>query len=990
MTTLAPHDFVKARQTAIDAALLEVTATFPLVCGHGGTYELRALRDGAIASGYYDAAHMEAAALAAATLDADGWNVFVTLNPCADGVLARASNRMRTGRGKMVTTGDADIARRRWLLIDLDPQRPSETSSSKAQWKAAQAKAQAMKDALVSEGWPEPLWASSGNGAHLLYRIDLRNDRESTDLLRGVLATFARRFDDAPETANRVRVDTAVFNAARISTLYGTMKRKGDDTEQFPHRRSQSLAGPPNPLVVPLALLRATAGTRAANCASADAGADSSWRQWMQDWLGRSGVTVVRESNKEGAHLWTLAACPFNPEHKDAAVIHGEHGYAYKCFHASCVEHDWHALRAKIEGAEATTRPTCDATPSDESRQVQPAQNVVASDLAKLIDAANAVPRVGATPVGTKAKPTEHWWVVGCGLHWASDGTSDALTAWQAWLPERAEECARVWPDLKAPCESEFSPITAATIFKLAVANGWNGLIEACVATVSSADAPWPELQSLIVQHEAKPYPFDALPNGIRAAVQEVRDFVQAPDALVACSALSVLSLAAQGLADVRRAERLSGPISLYFMAVGDSGERKSACDGFFTKVLHEWERQQAEAAKPDLAKHRAAFGTWTAKIDGVLAGIKGRARSGKPAAELDPLERLQSEKPEPPRVPRLIFSDATPEALAWGLAHGWPSGGVMSNEAGIVFGGHAMSSESAMRNMGLLNTLWDGGRYKVERKTSPSYTLQGARLTMGLAVQPDTVSAFFEGTKGLARGIGFAARFLFAWPTTTQGSRSFRDPPATWTGVSAYMRRIGALLDLSSPVNANGELEPPMLDFSPTAKALWVQAHDDIERKLGHGGDMADVADVASKAADNLARMAALFHLFENGPAGVISEQHVRAAAQIVAWHLYEAQRFLGAFALPKALGNAVKLDAWLVKHCLHIGADAVPTGDVLRLGPNALRDKKILDEAIAYLAEASRARLVLDGRRKLLQLNPALLLHVPLSPKGLMRLAA
>ena len=364
MTALHAHDFAKVRQTAIDAALPGITAALPLLCGHGGVYEIRALRGAAIASGYYDAAHMDAAALAAATLDADGWNCFFTLNCVADGALARAANRMRQDKGKMVTTGDADIVRRRWLLIDLDPKRPTGTSSSHAQWEAAHAKARAMKEVLMSEGWPEPLWASSGNGAHLLFRVDLANDKESTDLLKAVLATFARRFDDAPGPPDLVFVDTSVFNAGRISTLYGSMKRKGDDTEKFPHRRSQLLAVPDRLVVVPLAVLQAAAGTSAttvaapstsANDVSADAGADSRGREWMQGWLGRSGLAVGHERDKEGAHFWTLTECPFNPDHKDAAIIHGEHGFAYKCFHASCVENDWHALRAKVEHADGAS-----------------------------------------------------------------------------------------------------------------------------------------------------------------------------------------------------------------------------------------------------------------------------------------------------------------------------------------------------------------------------------------------------------------------------------------------------------------------------------------------------------------------------------------------------------------------------------------------------------------------------------------------------------
>ncbi|WP_143032874.1 DUF3987 domain-containing protein, partial [Nitrosomonas eutropha] len=56
-----------------------------------------------------------------------------------------------------------------------------------------------------------------------------------------------------------------------------------------------------------------------------------------------------------------------------------------------------------------------------------------------------------------------------------------------------------------------------------------------------------------------------------------------------------------------------------------------------------------------------------------------------------------------------LIYADATPEALANGLAKRWPSSGVVSAEAGIVFGSHGMGKDSVMRNLAMLNQLWDG-----------------------------------------------------------------------------------------------------------------------------------------------------------------------------------------------------------------------------------------------------------------------------------------
>ncbi|MGV1080772.1 MAG: DNA primase family protein [Candidatus Nanopelagicales bacterium] len=145
--------------------------------------------------------------------------VYFTLNPASP------------DSGKPAT--DKDVLRRRWLLLDVDPVRPSETSATDAEHADALDRADQIKEYLGSRGWPAPITADSGNGAHLLYRVDLPNDAQARDLIKNCLIALASRFDDAT-----VKVDTAVFNASRICRLYGTWARKGQDTPDRPHRVS--------------------------------------------------------------------------------------------------------------------------------------------------------------------------------------------------------------------------------------------------------------------------------------------------------------------------------------------------------------------------------------------------------------------------------------------------------------------------------------------------------------------------------------------------------------------------------------------------------------------------------------------------------------------------------------------------------------------------------------------------------------------------------
>ena len=122
------------------------------------------------------------------------------------------------------------------------------------------------------------------------------------------------------------------------------------------------------------------------------------------------------------------------------------------------------------------------------------------------------------------------------------------------------------------------------------------------------------------------------------------------------------------------------------------------------------------------------------------------------------------------------------------------------------MFGGHAMRRDSIMQSLSLFNKLWGGEPYKVSRRTSESFDLIGARLTMGLAVQPDTVQTFFDESRGLAKE-GFAARFLIAWPESTQGTRLYRNAPTGWPGLTLYKARLRRLLDTAPMIDARGNV---------------------------------------------------------------------------------------------------------------------------------------------------------------------------------------
>ena len=81
-------------------------------------------------------------------------SIYVTLNPVSDALLGRANERLKASADR---TRDADVTRRHWIYIDLDPSRPKGVSASEEEKKTAKDLARKVWDYLLSLGWPEAM-----------------------------------------------------------------------------------------------------------------------------------------------------------------------------------------------------------------------------------------------------------------------------------------------------------------------------------------------------------------------------------------------------------------------------------------------------------------------------------------------------------------------------------------------------------------------------------------------------------------------------------------------------------------------------------------------------------------------------------------------------------------------------------------------------------------------------------------------------------------
>ena len=497
------------------------------------------------------------------------------------------------------------------------------------------------------------------------------------------------------------------------------------------------------------------------------------------------------------------------------------------------------------------------------------------------------------------------------------------------------------------------------------------------VATGVTSEAQWPELQMLATKAEERPFPLHALPDIVREAVMEVSASEQAPVSMIVGAALAALSVAAQGHIDVAIDDR-SHPSGVFLVVIAESGERKTRLDSIFTSAIRSFEEGQRELMKPEIKIYEANFAAWQAQKRGLLNAIQraeeGRKKEGSVGVDVlkNDLRMLEKDEPERPVIPQWIYGDSTPEALGHALVNSQKSASVIASEGAIFFGSHGMSADTVTRNIGQMNELYSGSPLVINRRGSGELRITGVRFGMFIQLQEAALNDFLKRHGGLATGLGFFARMLIAHPVTRQGWRLHQTPETEKR--EAFNRRITALLQRPLQYLKNGALKPQRVELSPEGKLLWVDFYNRIEVSLRDEHSEADIRASANRAAENAARLAALFHVFHctdlDQPIESICADCMRRGEAVSAWYLSEARRFFNELAVPASLKSMLMLEGYIVQN----GASGIPKNQVRR-NKRRFNDINRLNQAIHGLVSLGRIREVVVNGINVLQPNPKIL---------------
>ena len=145
-------------------------------------------------------------------------NIYITLNSLNEACYSREQQNFFKKNAK-ATSSDNDVVGYDWLFIDVDPKRPTGTSSSDDQVAAAKEIGNKVYSFMKNIGFYDPLFGFSGNGVHLLYRVKMKNSDENRELIKKCLNVLDMYFSD-----DEIQIDLKNFNPARVCKL-GTSRR---------------------------------------------------------------------------------------------------------------------------------------------------------------------------------------------------------------------------------------------------------------------------------------------------------------------------------------------------------------------------------------------------------------------------------------------------------------------------------------------------------------------------------------------------------------------------------------------------------------------------------------------------------------------------------------------------------------------------------------------------------------------------------------------
>ena len=276
----------------------------------------------------------------------DNCAIYFTLNVIDEACYSREQHDKISLKPKS-TTSDNEIIARKWVLIDIDCEKPSDTNSTDEEKELAKQVVNNVYKFLRDEGFEKPIICDSANGWHILLKQAMIANAENTETMKKFLQVLDMYF-----STDKVKIDITTYNNSRICKLYGTYSRKGANTKERPQRCSGFIRIPDEIKITPNEYFEKVASYYPEpykKDSSNDYGASNFD---LDSFINQYGIKVFSKSESQAYTKYVLETCPFNSAHRhpDSAIFKMRDGsIGFRCLHSSCSHYTWKDVRLKFD-----------------------------------------------------------------------------------------------------------------------------------------------------------------------------------------------------------------------------------------------------------------------------------------------------------------------------------------------------------------------------------------------------------------------------------------------------------------------------------------------------------------------------------------------------------------------------------------------------------------------------------------------------------------
>lgn len=446
------------------------------------------------------------------------------------------------------------------------------------------------------------------------------------------------------------------------------------------------------------------------------------------------------------------------------------------------------------------------------------------------------------------------------------------------------------------------------------------------VETARAEAEPWPTPRPLS-QFSAPPrLDLDkAIPPGLapfREYCAAVAEALQVPPDMVAPLALALASIGTSRALEVELSPQWRETAPLWFAALAEPGERKSALLGLLSAPLHKWQAAERDSLRHALAAYAERRRTLEARLVGVRSQLQRAKGPDVGKLQLDAIDLAATLENLPAlAAPELVTSDATPEALRDLMGRNGEKVALVSAEidAGQLTGTRYAKGGGA--NFDMLLKAFTGDPSPCHR-IGKNIPLERPALSLVLCVQPAAVAEVLR--DAYAKDKGLVPRLCLIATASRMGTRALHPAPVSPDLLQWWGDTLRRLLDLKWPARVvltpegptRHKCPPRILRLTPEASTAFDVLRAELESRIVEGGDLRPVCGYASKLAGVVARLALAMQAMQDPAAEFITADTMRAACEWAPFLLAHFRAVLGDAAASDETKLARRVLSWCKRH--------------------------------------------------------------------------